>query len=809
MNPPNNRSPRRSAAWIPLAAGSVTALMGLIGLAGWHAQELALIRISPAIVGVSYQTALGFLLCGTALALLSRRRSYVAFLSFVASVIALLTLMQYAVDFDLRIDRFARVGDETLDPGRMAPDAALALLLVTVTLALLNSAPRRRWPGGFAGLVGAVVIALGMTAVLGYIAAVATVYGWGPLTRMSIQTAVGFTVLGGGLMVAAWQRDTLESGVLPNWAPLPIVVIVLTISVGVWNALEARTDLKIQRMVYSAARSYGDMLEMHMDARIRSLDRMARRWSVRGDMPREEWEIDALLHFEQLPGFQALEWVDESFRVRWIVPLDGNRQAQDLDMGFETRRRQALEQARDERAIRVSRVVNLVQGGKGFLVDVPIFTADDTFHGFIVGVFRVGELLDTCLANVGTSCALTLYDRDEIVYQRGRRPPHGTPWSHRSVLDLHGTSWRMQVQPTPATLHDMQTARPLIVLLCGMVVAVMLGITVHFMRINRLRTVELQRVNRQLETEIAERGNVAAELRRLAGDLESRVESRTGELKRSQIAALNMMEDAHEARSTAEAAETAQGRLIEELEAKNAEMEQFAYTVSHDLKSPLITIQGFLGLLEKDFIEKDPERLHGDLEQIRFAAEKMHRLLDELLELSRVGRLVDRPVAVPLNDIAAEALDLVAGRITDAQVRVAVEENMPSVMVDRARLVQVMQNLVENSVKFMGDQDAPQVDIGALTENGEVICSITDNGVGIDPRYHEKIFGLFERLETYGEGTGIGLALVKRIVEVHGGRVWVESQGEDFGATFRFALACLGESSGGRAKPNQTDLIDV
>jgi len=117
-----------------------------------------------------------------------------------------------------------------------------------------------------------------------------------------------------------------------------------------------------------------------------------------------------------------------------------------------------------------------------------------------------------------------------------------------------------------------------------------------------------------------------------------------------------------------------------------------------------------------------------------------------------------------------------------------VAPDLPILYGDRARLVEVLQNLVENAVKFMKDQPDPCIEIGTRTDGAETVCYVQDNGIGIEPCYHEKIFGLFERLDADAEGTGIGLTLVKRIVEIHGGRVWVESAGKGQGATFRFTI---------------------
>ena len=225
-----------------------------------------------------------------------------------------------------------------------------------------------------------------------------------------------------------------------------------------------------------------------------------------------------------------------------------------------------------------------------------------------------------------------------------------------------------------------------------------------------------------------------------------------------------------------------------ELEVQNAELERYAYTVSHDLKSPLVTIRGFLGLLERDALARDAARLKQDIVQINRAVETMARLLDELLELTRVGRIVDPPEEIDLTKLAHEAVNLVGGQIIEGGVVLSIQDEMPTVVGDRPRLLEVLQNLVENAVRFMGDQAEPRIEIGASRQDPEVVCFVKDNGIGIPPAHHERIFGLFHRLDRERNGTGIGLALAKRIVEVHGGRIWVDSTGQGDGTTFFFAL---------------------
>lgn len=228
--------------------------------------------------------------------------------------------------------------------------------------------------------------------------------------------------------------------------------------------------------------------------------------------------------------------------------------------------------------------------------------------------------------------------------------------------------------------------------------------------------------------------------------------------------------------------------MVAELEAKNAELERFTYIVSHDLKSPLITIKGFLGVLEQDIQKGDFVQTSHDIARITKAADKMELFLEDILELSRIGRMVHEPEDIGMDDVITEALERVAGQIERRGVRVVREPCEITAHADTIRLIEVAQNLLSNAVQFMGDQSDPEINIECRQDGDEIYCCIRDNGIGIEPEYHEKIFGLFDKLDAESEGTGVGLAIAKRIIEVIGGRVWVESEGAGLGSTFVFTI---------------------
>ena len=229
-------------------------------------------------------------------------------------------------------------------------------------------------------------------------------------------------------------------------------------------------------------------------------------------------------------------------------------------------------------------------------------------------------------------------------------------------------------------------------------------------------------------------------------------------------------------------------KALTDLQSKNNELERFTYTVSHDLKAPLITIGGFMGLLQKDLRTGNIEKVNNSAQRIMDAVAKMERLLNELLELSRIGRMINEPVKVPFGELVNEAVGLVQGRLRANNINVQVEADLPVVKVDRARMVEVIQNLLDNASKFMGGQPTPEIHIGVRTAYGERVFFVADNGIGIEPVYHKRVFGLFNKLDANTEGTGIGLALVQRIIEFHGGRIWVESDGVGKGTSFCFTL---------------------
>lgn len=227
--------------------------------------------------------------------------------------------------------------------------------------------------------------------------------------------------------------------------------------------------------------------------------------------------------------------------------------------------------------------------------------------------------------------------------------------------------------------------------------------------------------------------------------------------------------------------------LLNEISAKAEQLENFSHTISHDLRTPLTAIGGFAELLGKQLGQGKLDQAQLCTEQIVANTRRMERRLEEILKLAKIGRLIEPSEVVDLKEIIAETLKMMARQLQEAHIDIEVSSEFPRVVGDSTRLHEVIENLVDNAIRYIGE--APnKIAIGCRRQGTETVFYIQDNGIGIDPQHFERIFELFKRQAKTAGGEGVGLAISKRIIEAHGGRIWVESAGEGAGACFCFTL---------------------
>jgi signal transduction histidine kinase len=460
------------------------------------------------------------------------------------------------------------------------------------------------------------------------------------------------------------------------------------------------------------------------------------------------------------------------YPLKFVSPSDeANLERVNYDVYTEVEHRTAMDAARDTGSPQATGTVSVLTGRApgsvadlalrpGFAVYLPVYQKGEpqgtvkerrrALRGFVVGFFRWDGLLDGVFGGgFDPAIDFELYDSQDVassqpLYDSDRVKRAGSggkdsPFSEESRLEVAGREWSLYFATLPGFEDDAGSDLPLFVLLSGVAVSLLLfGITWLLVR-SRTRA---ERASKDLE------------------------------------------------------------EANRDLESANGELEAFSYSVSHDLRAPLRSIDGFSRILLEDYADRLDEEGEDFLGRVRAASKHMDTLIDDLLDLSRVSRGPLRREVIDLSVVATGIIQKLKASQPERKVRFIVEEGV--VAFGDANLVAVaLENLLGNAFKFTQKEDEATIEFGAISQlGGGVVYYVRDDGAGFDPRYADKLFGAFQRLhgpEEF-EGTGIGLATVARIVHRHGGRVWAESEvGE--GATFYFTLG--GEHRQGAPPPSR------
>ena len=304
---------------------------------------------------------------------------------------------------------------------------------------------------------------------------------------------------------AETNRSTRGRLKLATLLPLVVGLGVATLAVLGWQLLESREEQAIRDRITLVSEIVQDQVLQGVNDRGLSLLRMAKRWEYRGGLDQPEWATDARMHTEQYPGYQAIEWIDPSLHARWIEPLVGNERALNADLGFETNRRRTFERSRDRHEIVITPPVFLLQGGVGLLIAAPIYQKNQS-AGFILGVFRVQELLNAVLKNTATGFAISIRNHGKEIYYRGAATRlHERNWSHANVINCYGENFEIRVWPTAAEFNQLGNQVDDGVLAIGLALALFLGVTTRLTQSAQTQAKILTATNRALQLESARR----------------------------------------------------------------------------------------------------------------------------------------------------------------------------------------------------------------------------------------------------------------------------------------------------------------
>ena len=795
------------AAAITLAGGLVCAAIGVTLMVAWLARATAVLRFGSQ-NPMAFNTALALAVTGAALVVLAAKRPWAALVAGVFdTALGLAVMAEYTLGHSLGIDQLivkAYVRGPHNVPGRPAVNTAVCLALAGAALLVWGAWRPRRWPAALAA-AGSVIAATALIATFGYIIRTPAGYGLAHLSAMAFLTAAALLGLGISLLSAAWRESLTRHDAFPGWLPMPAGVLALGVASAVWLAIAGRSEVggriptgsavsaaTVLGLVLAGLVAVAVWLAQQSDQRRRVAEaEAARRAEAEAQARDGEHRLFQFLDaipagvFIASPGARPYYANRESERVlgRGVADTSGSRLAETYGVFVAgTDRLYPAESMPIVRAL-LGQSSHLddqeIHQPDGTVVPIeiwgrPVYGSDGEIS-YAIAAFADMSERNARERTIAGQAALLELAHDAIFV----RDPDGriTYWN----AGAEHTYGFTRAEAMGRTSHEMlRTEFP----------GPLAGIEATMARDDRWEGELIQRRSdgRTIVTEsrwAAQRGPDGS----LLGFMEV-----NRDITARKDAEREMRRAAEEIRSLNATLEQQVQQRTADLLRSNEELEGFSYSVAHDLRAPLRAIHGYCQILLDDHaaqLDEDGQVLLGNVSRY---AERMGHLIEGLLALASVGRKGPGHVRIDMTALAETVVaDLRAGHagtwpaITVGQLADATG--------DPELIRQVWENLIGNAVKFTANRADARVSVESQAAAGGVVYHVRDNGVGFDMAYAGKLFGVFQRLHAAEfPGTGIGLAIVARIVERHGGRVWADGRPGD-GACFSFTLPASTEKS--------------
>jgi PAS domain S-box-containing protein len=819
------------------AAIFILAFIGLVLIVPRPFASVTWLRLAP-FPKVNYLTSARFLTCSFGLFAILKRWQWASLLSgvFVCFfVLAKLLAFEGSFSFGALTDLdLVRRSTSSILGGR-----AVGFFLGGCSLILLSSIAIREKFSGSLGFLGVLIVQFSF---LSFFTFSLEPERFSPL---ALGSTLGLLLFGIAVINLTWfQCDDFKIKI-SNWAPWAFGSAILFVTIGLHKVLKVQETSAFTQKNQTELNEVISEIQRRMELRIEALDRLAQHWNIWGRPVREVWESDALIYIKGHRGYQSLAWVDQKYFLRWLVPVVGNELSVDSNMRSESRRYGGMRLAREQRRITITRPINLIEGGSGFEVCIPLFH-NENFEGFIISAFRYKELFDMLLhSDLARGYVVSIYDGNEPIYERKNSASEGVnKWAQTGTAKIIDAEWKITVWPSPKKIDSEISWLPRGILIIGILLAMLSGLVIYLIQLGGRRRQEAE-CKHHLEVQL--NAKVAGE-KRLRGLLEATpdailffdknnlIVSANGEAEnllqcsREKIIGLSLTQFIDEKSLTArskvkerilsytqisrldatffsaqvtcsfvEVAEenlgmvairdvTRQKEQEEDLARSNEELERFAYVASHDLQEPLRMVVSYLDLLNKRYGSKLDQEADEYITFARNGAKRMRQLIEDLLTLSRISPKRSQNITeIPLGEAVGPALENLKVAIDESKAEIVVN-HLPPVMGDQMQFTQLFQNLIGNALKYRVAAP-PKIEISAERDAMNWVISVKDNGIGFEMKFSDRIFAVFQRLhgrEQYS-GNGVGLAICKRIVERHGGKIWARSE-PGKGSTFYFTL---------------------
>ena len=711
------------------AARTVSGLLalgiaGVVG-AGWMLGLPELVQVRPGWAPMQPDSAAGLALAGVGLLLSTLRRKIFAVLVGLATVAAgAAVLVEYLYPLDVGIESglvTRWIPAGTLQPSPMPPNTAVCVLLSGIALVTLRRLP------SLGGLSAVGAFALGAGTLLGYAMGLDAAYTWGALTPMAQATGASFLVVGSTL---AWRRASLaDPDAKPLWqGPLLAGLLVAALAFLFFHAITTQQEAQIRSSVEATAYQIRAEIRSEIEERTNALAALAREWENKIIRWRGAWESDARLVLSRSPGMSSIEWIKRDGDIGWTYPKD----AEQTPLTLPSR-------GADETPAKTwAEAVSFSDGTRGFRLAAALGNASDP-KGWLCGVFRAPELLEALSTALPANYAVRLRAGKTTIYD-GRPRGAARQWA-RTLPVQKALSLSLTVQPSADWLAIQRSFLPQVVLAGGLVLA---GLLVWAIRAAQLSSARARR----LDVEVEAHRQAEEQVRALNTQLGDRVVERTTALERT-----------------------------------NRELERYASFLSHELRQPVSAQALWAELLDSQYGESLDPQGREYLSEIRRSVKRMDDLITGQIALSETSSTVFDLELVDMASVIREITSDLKSVLEDAGATVHADD-LPSVRGDSRQLYQLVRNLIDNSIKYRRPEAPPELRFSSQRDGDWLEILYEDNGRGFAPEDAEKVFGVYERVGSREEGSGLGMALCRRIMERHGGTITAEGR-PGHGASFR------------------------
>lgn len=793
---------------LPVLTAGLVSILGAVILTGWVTRTERLIQLAPIFAPTQFNTALLFLLSGAGLLALTQSRPKAAvLLGVLIATISGLTLLQYLFGFNFYIDELfveAYITTQTSHPGRMAPNTALCFFLTA--LFLISSAQHHNLTSGHLveEALGFAILALASVPIAGYLVGVETAYGWGNLTRMAPQTALAFEFLGIGMVAHTWQVRSQLTVEIPLWIPALIALAVLL--ADLYTPLGAAVGVAYIPLIFCGlwfTRPYAPFVLASFSSILIVLGLFASPEPVtsveavflnRTMSVLAIWVTAVLVYIHKKSERKLATahatlagLIDTSCDGFWDWRIAESRE--EMSAGFW----RALGYGSDQSGEAVEDWCDLA-----FEEDLDVWRKEVKEHLFsrgetilsvpiryrhldnsVVVLLRRGNVVEwddehKPIRLVGTHTDVTsLFEAQHALEQSQQRLQLATESGEIGVWEWNLVSGDIIWDDRMYSLYGLARADQ------------------AFGYDNWKACVhpdDIEGVEAHLQSALEGKAAYHPKFRITLSNGDVRFLEARGDVERvaggKPVRMFGVCWDTTEQKE----AELKLEALIEELTSTNTELERFAYVASHDLREPLRMITSFTSLISQRYSDKLDDDGKSYIRFVVDGADRMLELIEDLLEYARLGQEAEQIVAVDIEHVLSLVCENLGEAINETGA-VITHDSLPVVKGNVIRISRLLQNIIGNALKYQVQGKTPEVHISAERDGNEWIFAVADNGIGISKEYCQQIFQPFKRLHGKKEysGTGIGLAICKKIIEGHNGRIWVESVlGE--GSNFKFTI---------------------